>query len=285
MEFVQIDVFCDGPYTGNPLAVFPDAAELETSQMQRIALEMNLSETTFVTSSDPGGYDVRIFTPREELPFAGHPTIGTAWVLSKRGIFDGSEIVQRSPVGETHVTSEGDRWWLEREGASEPDIETSDAAAVQRIAAAFGLGESDIGHETSDLGAPAVLRPAFSSAGFRQLMVPVTGIDALGRCRANPELLSEFEGGAYCFTVTGEAHIRARGIFPGVGVPEDPATGSAAAALGLYLADRVGATDAEIEQGIEMGRPSRIFLHAEDKTVRVGGRCAHVFDGQLRAFP
>ena len=117
------------------------------------------------------------------------------------------------------------------------------------------------------------------------MMLPMAGVDVLGRCRPNAELLMEFEGGAYCFTVTGKSHVRARGFFPGVGVAEDPATGSAAAALGLYLAERVGSIDAEVEQGIEMGRPSRISLRAESKTVRVGGRCAHVFDGRLRAFP
>src|SRR4051812_18437050 len=103
MDFVQVDVFAEGPFKGNPLAVFPDAGELSVEQMQAIAREMNLSETTFVTAIARESYDVRIFTPQEELPFAGHPTIGTTWVLKDLGFVGGENVRQRSPVGETVV--------------------------------------------------------------------------------------------------------------------------------------------------------------------------------------
>ena len=284
MEFFQVDVFAEAPYRGNPLAVFPDAEDLSPAQMQSIALEMNLSETSFVTSVSNDSYDVRIFTPTDEMRFAGHPTIGTAWVLRRQGLVNEDRLTQRSPVGETTVTFEGDLVWLERQGNVEADLETTDPQSVSLIATSLGIGPDEVGMEARELGRSGRLRPAFSDGGLRQLMVPIKDADALGRCTL-PVELSMAEMGVYGFTATEAGRIRARGLWPGVGVPEDPATGSAAAALGLYLADRLGDIEFEITQGVEVGRPSRILVRAGKDQVRVGGHCLQIFTGRLEVLP
>ena len=286
MEFVQVDVFAESPFEGNPLAVFPEAGELSGAQMQAIAREMNLSETTFVTSTQQESYDVRIFTPEDELGFAGHPTIGTAWVLDDLGVLKGERFVQRSPAGPTRVTARGDRLWFEREGSSEPDLERCDPDSTARVARALGLAPGDVGLEARELGRPGRLTPAFADAGLRQLMVPVKDLRALGEARPRPDLLAELTIlGVYCFTAVQAGRLRSRGFFPAVGITEDPATGSAAAALGLYLASRLGSIAVEVRQGVEMGRPSRILLEAETGGVMVGGSCHRVLSGRTERLP
>ncbi|MGH2819571.1 MAG: PhzF family phenazine biosynthesis protein [Actinomycetota bacterium] len=286
MEFWQIDVFADGPYQGNPLAVFPEAAGLRSAQMQAISREMNLSETTFVTATDGESYDVRIFTPTEELPFAGHPTIGTAWTLRRLDRISGDVVVQRSRAGETKVTASGDLLWFERTGEADDDLTRTHPQAEEDIARALGVAASDVGLEARELGRSGLLRPSYSDAGVRQLMVPLKDLSALGRCSPRADLLARLGAlGAYCFTATGAGSLRSRGFFPGAGVAEDPATGSAAAALGIYLAERLGAIDAEISQGVEIGRPSRISLRAEPGRARIGGRCHLVLTGRLEKLP
>jgi trans-2,3-dihydro-3-hydroxyanthranilate isomerase len=285
VQFVQVDVFADAAFMGNPLAVFPDAEGFATDQMQKIASEMNLSETTFVTAVDRDHYSVRIFTPAEELPFAGHPTIGTAWVLLHLGKLAGNEVFQESRAGTTPVTATDTELWFTRTGDSEDDLRSSEEDAHGRLARALRIEESAIGLDADRLGRGGRLLPAFSNAGLRQLVVPLRDLEALGDCSPRPELLAEFTSdGAYCFTTAGDG-IRARGFFPGLGVSEDPATGSAAAALGLYLADRVGPVRVEVEQGIEMGRPSRIKIDAEPGTTKVGGMCVLVLNGELANLP
>jgi trans-2,3-dihydro-3-hydroxyanthranilate isomerase len=286
VEFVQLDVFADAPFKGNPLAVFPDAGELSRSQMQSIASEMNLSETSFVTDVTDDSYDIRIFTPAEELPFAGHPTIGTAWALTRLGRLHGDNVIQRSPAGVTRVRMDSERTWLERTGRAHPDLEETDPATDKAVARSLGLDEDDVGLEARELGRHGRLRPALADAGLAQLIVPVKDVGSLGRCSPVAELLRQVPGvGAYCFTAVQAGRVRARGFFPGLGVSEDPATGSAAAALGLYAADRLGAIDLEIAQGVEIGRPSRIFVRATSGRVEVGGRCELVLTGRLQELP
>ena len=286
MEFVQVDVFAEGAFEGNPLAVFPEAGNLSGAQMQAIAQEMNLSETTFVTSTQPESYDVRIFTPHDELGFAGHPTIGTAWVLDDLGVLKGEAFVQRSAAGPTRVTARGDRLWFEREGSSEPDLEKRDPDSTARVARALGLAAGDVGLEARELGRAGRLSPAFADAGLRQLMVPMKDLRTLGEARPRPDLLAELTTlGVYCFTAVQAGRLRSRGFFPGVGIAEDPATGSAAAALGLYLASRLGSIAVEVRQGVEMGRPSRIFVEAEAGRVSVGGSCHRVMSGRMDRLP
>ncbi|MBA2272786.1 MAG: PhzF family phenazine biosynthesis protein [Actinobacteria bacterium] len=286
MEFLQVDVFTETPYKGNPLAVFPRAGELTRRQMQAIAREMNLSETTFVTSAARDSYEVLIFTPGEELPFAGHPTIGTAWTLRHLGLISGDEVYQHSPAGPTSVKARGQRLWFARTGVATGDIEDTDPTAPRRIADALRLDVDALGLEARELGRSGLLRPAYSNAGLQQLMVPVKNLGALGACRPDAEILGEVSPeGAYCFTATGAGQARARGFFPDFNIPEDPATGSAAAALGLYLASRLGAVELSVTQGVEIGRPSLIRIEAEPGRVAVGGSCRMVLSGRLETLP
>jgi len=286
MRFVQVDVFADSPYRGNPLAVFPDAGELSTDQMQAIASEMNLSETTFVTSHTRDFYEVRIFTPKEELDFAGHPTLGTSWVLRDLNLIESDEFTQRSRAGDTRIRLEGDKAWFVRSGSSGPDEDDTHPDYSVWLGRGLGLGDGDVGFEARELGRSGHLRPAFADSGLRHLMIPLRGLDALARARPNPASLPDVSpGGFYCFTAVGAGRIRARGFFPSLGIEEDPATGSGAADLGLYLADRVGPIDAEIVQGVEMGRLSRLFVRAKPGEVYVGGSCHLVFDGTLSELP
>ena len=286
VKFYQVDVFADGPYKGNPLAVFPDGEGLSTLQMQAIAREMNLSETTFVTRVDGNSYDVRIFTPAEELPFAGHPTIGTAWVLTHIGAVKGASVVQHSSAGETRLTLTDDVWWFERTGWADPNLADSKPESTAALANALGLTKNEIGLDAEEFGRAGRLMPAFSDAGLSQLMVPVRDLRSLERCRPSVGLLKDAGGmGAYCFTAETGRGLRARGFWPGVGVEEDPATGSACAALGIYLADRLRSIDLTVRQGVEMGRPSTIEMRASTGEVSIGGRCALVFEGSLHALP
>ncbi|MBA2313180.1 MAG: PhzF family phenazine biosynthesis protein [Actinobacteria bacterium] len=286
MDFLQVDVFADKAFSGNPLAVFPNASALSSAQMQAIASEMNLSETSFVTGISKTTYDVRIFTPAQELPFAGHPTIGTAWTISHLELTAEERLTQRSAAGDTYVFVKDGRWWFVREGAAGEDLEDKDERAAGRIADALGIEPGDIGLEARELGRAGRLRPAVSDAGIGHLMIPVADLEVLQRIRPRAELLAGVtNSGAYCFTGAGAGRIRARGFFPGAGIAEDPATGSAAAELGIYLAARVGALEMEISQGTEIGRPSRIFLRAKPGRVEVGGRCEPVLEGRLSALP
>ncbi|MDP9225216.1 MAG: PhzF family phenazine biosynthesis protein [Actinomycetota bacterium] len=286
MEFLQVDVFARGPYSGNPLAVFPEARQLSRSQMQQIAREMNLSESTFVTSVEQESYAVKIFTPYQELPFAGHPTLGTAWTLRHLGKLEGSSFVQTSTAGDTEVTAKGDDLWFERTGRAQPDLELEDPVADGSIAAALGLEPREVGLEARELGRSGRLRSAVADAGVAQLMVPLRDEAALARCAPRSEALAAVHPvGVYCFTAIGAGRLAARGFFPAVGVAEDPATGSAAAGLGLYLGDRVGGGSFEIEQGREMGRPSRILMRCRPGRVSVGGRCVPILTGRLGTVP
>ena len=284
MNFFQVDVFADGPYLGNPLAVFPDAGDLTREQMQSIAAEMNLSETTFVTGTSSDSYEVRIFTPANEMPFAGHPTIGTAWLLLNRGTVKGKRIIQHSGAGETPVEVDGDLLWMERPGTSEEDLDSRDSGAIEAVATALSIKRDGVGMEARELGRSGRLTPALADAGLLQLMVPVRDIETLQSC-CPPRGLEHLSMGVYCFTASGAGRIRARGLWPGVGITEDPATGSAAAGLGIYLAGRVGDIQLEISQGSEINRPSRIFVNATKERVRVGGRCSLVLEGRLEELP
>ena len=288
MRFLTVSVFHAGdPFRGgNPLAVFPDAGDLEPGQMQAIAQTLNLSESTFVTGCDDSSYDVRIFTPREELPFAGHPTLGTAWTLKHLGRLTGDAFVQRSPAGETAVTLEGDLMFFRRTGTASPDLEKTNVRAHLDVARALRIEERDVTLEAYELGRPGVLRPAHTDAGLPHFVVPLRDLDALGRVDVDDALLAKLSPiGAYCFTAVGAGKVRARGLFPAVGVVEDAATGSAAACLGVYLADRVGDVELTIDQGVEMGRPSHMKVSATTDGVRVGGRCDLLSTGALERLP
>lgn len=278
MEFHQLDVFADAAYRGNQLAVFPDAPGLSDEQMQTVAREMNLSETTFVTRIEEDGYSLRIFTPAEELPFAGHPTIGTAWLLRHLGLLKADSVTQRSTAGDTPVSLTADEAAFERTGI----VDSAGAPANDMVARALGLPIEAIGLMMGSVD----LQPAFSDAGVRQLMVPIRTTDHLVAARPDAARIESIHHeGVYCFTEVGQGNIKARGFFAGIGISEDPATGSAAAGLGLYLADQVGPRAVQISQGAEVGRPSRITVNARPGSVTVAGRCELIFSGQLLARP
>lgn len=308
-SFLQVDVFTDRVFGGNPLAVFPDAEGLDTVQMQRIAREMNLSETTFVLPpTDPAAdFKVRIFTPEAELPFAGHPVVGTHWVLAHLGRVALQEPVTtvRFELGvgvraaALHV-SEGQvtRVVMDHQTPEFTAVATPDQAA--RLARALGL-EPDAVIET---GWPAQV----VSTGIRQLFVPVRSLRDMAAispkrqdAAALSALCAELDPVQRCNdsimvltleTVDPQAAVHARMFAPGLGVGEDPATGSACGGLGAYLVEHrivpaaPPTTVLVAEQGIEMGRPSRITIEVDGepgaiRMVRVGGQVVPLIEGVL----
>ena len=288
-----LDVFADRPFQGNPLAVFPRTPSLPTDRMQTIATELNLSETVFVLppTRPEATHRLRIFTPRMELPFAGHPTVGAAAVLAHdRATRVQTELLLEEQVGvvTTRVTAEGGRvravLTSPRLPAAGPVPPDPDA-----LAEVLSLERADLlvgpGHE-----------PETHSCGVPFVFVPVRDESALDRVRLNMGAWStHLEGFAaphvYVFVPPGEdRQLSARMFAPAMGIPEDPATGAAAAALPGYLFPRDAGVDATLEwtvrQGGHMGRPSRIDVTVEREDARitavhVGGPVAWVGRGTL----
>ncbi len=276
-RYLLVDVFTNRPLAGNALAVFPEGHVIPEAELQPIARELNLSETTFVTNVTIDSYVSRIFTPAAEMPFAGHPTIGTAWALKHLGLVHGDRVVQRTTAGDTAVSFALDTTWLERAGNVGPDLEDSSF-----VAHALGLAETDIGLNAAQLGMERVmLSPAVASAGVSQLMVPIADAVTLSAIEPRPEIADLASDGVYCFTAIAPTKVKARFFAPAVGVFEDPATGSAAAALGLYLSARAGDLAFDISQGSEVGRPSTLVVVTARGRVRVGGSVVLAGEGEL----
>jgi trans-2,3-dihydro-3-hydroxyanthranilate isomerase len=268
LSYDVVDVFTDRPFAGNPLAVVHGAEELDDEQLLAIAREFNLSETTFPGAVDEGagGYAVRIFTPGGEIPFAGHPTLGTAWVLQQHGRLAGGTVVQHCGAGDIEVRLSGDGP-VHLRATPRDHAGPLDAAAV---AAAVGLSSEDVAGEAWVAG-----------CGLSWVHLPVRA-EALARCRvgagseavlAGHEGLRDPVGGVNVYAVDGRDQaapgalaVRSRVFCPDVGVTEDPATGSAAVGLGIVLA-ATGALpdggDYTIRQGVEMGRPSTLYARVE----------------------
>ncbi|TCK26490.1 PhzF family phenazine biosynthesis protein [Pseudonocardia endophytica] len=286
LRYDVVDVFTDRPYAGNPLAVVHGAQDLSTEQMQAIAREFDLSETTFVLPpTDTGAdYRVRIFTPAVELPFAGHPSVGTAWVLARDGVIAHGDRVQECGAGLLPVRVDGDG---ARIAGGAPTVgEDADAGAV---AAAVGLTLDDVD------GAAA---PGFACAGVDYLFLLVRP-DAVARAVPDAAAilaLAPAATGLMIGSVDADvARVHARTFAPGSGVDEDPATGSAAVALGVFLADR-GLTPPEgehaftVSQGTEIGRPSTLYATVTSSagaavSTTVAGGVAAVARGELVAVP
>jgi trans-2,3-dihydro-3-hydroxyanthranilate isomerase len=258
VPFRLVDVFAEAPFGGNQLCVVPETPEgLDDATMQALALEIGFSETTFVTAVRPDGYDVRIFTPEEELPFAGHPTLGTAFVLAREGAI-GAETVQRCGAGDVPVRIDlaGGRATM-RQLPPDAGARVEDRRAV---AEAAGLEETDL---VEDLPIVPV------STGIPHTMVAVRDDDALRRAVRDDRRCAEVCARAdaeslYLFTVRGPKDVRARMFDKGSTIGEDPATGSAAGPLGAYLArHQLLETPGSIviAQGEQVGRPS--FLHVD----------------------
>jgi trans-2,3-dihydro-3-hydroxyanthranilate isomerase len=296
-------VFTDKAFGGNPLAVFPDAGGLTTEEMQRITREMNLSETTFVLPSEDveADFKVRIFTPKAEVPFAGHPLVGTHWALAHLGRVELQEPVTqvRFELGvgvlpaDLHV-AEG---WVEKV------VITADRPSFHAIledyvdlAAGLGLPFEAIGGagwpvQVVSTGFPQMMVPIRSLADVRRLDPGAFNINALNRaCKAvgtDVVLVFSLE------TERSESTIHVRVFAPAHGVPEDPATGSANANLGAYLVHHRVVSIASptvfivSEQGLEMGRPGTLYVEVDHTdgqptAVRVGGSVVPVVEGTIR---
>ena len=286
MRYLVADVFTDVAFGGNQLAVFPDAAGLDGRQMQAIAREMNLSETTFVTpGSAPGRFAVRIFTPGAELPFAGHPTVGTAVVLKHLGCTEGlDEIVLEEGVGPVRVVLGDGGAILFMQGPA--DTRPMSVAPVA-IADARGLGEADLAADPWQAG----YGNPFVFVALRRKEAVSASVLHGDRWKGVTQGL--WGGHAvYVFAAIGHdgetSHLHARLYAPGLGIAEDPATGSAAAALAGSL--DTDATCLLIDQGIEMGRPSRIEARITREAgvvtgISVGGGAVVVAEGRLLRLP
>lgn len=286
-----VDVFAEARYAGNPLAVVLGADDMPAETMQGIAAEMNFSETTFVQSAPAtdGGYGVRLFTPAREIAFAGHPILGTAWVIRQAMASGaGSSMRLHLPVGPIAVEFEtipggGEVAWFRAPAAT-----AGACCDAPRIAAALGLAASDIA-----AGVPVQQW----ASGTAAMIVPLASLDALQRCRLDLAAFAPLAAEGfpplvyvYCRETRDAANdLSARFFFEAHGVREDPATGNGAAFLGAHLlAHRVFSGDAlslRIEQGHAVRRPSLVRLRARKTVagveVHVGGTVVPTFSGEL----
>lgn len=268
MKLTIVDVFAEARYQGNQLAVVEGARDLDAATMQSIAREMNFSETTFVTEHGDGRARVRIFTPAEELPFAGHPTLGTAWVLTGgRG-----RVTLALGAGDVPVTFEGDIGWL-----TPPPARHAAGPDAQTAAELLGLEPDELDPE---------LAPAMVTCGPTFPIVGVRSLDVLKRVHVDLARQRALGVGGFPFAVcrggySADADYAARLLFfDGMAIREDPATGSANAAFASYLREHGYRGPAVVEQGFEIGRPSRIHLSVGDE-LAVGGRVQPVAEGRL----
>jgi trans-2,3-dihydro-3-hydroxyanthranilate isomerase len=286
--FYMLDVFAEEKYAGNQLAVVLDAADLSSEQMQKIANETHFSETTFILSGAErnGGFDVRIFTPAREVPFAGHPTLGTAYVIKHFLAPSKTKVALNLKVGQIPVTFQktpsGEILWMRQ---ATPTFGKTFQA--EHFAELLGL-------KLSDFNGKFPIQVV--STGLPFIMVPLKTLDAVKRARVNQsvqeKLAEETQSGVlvFCPETYSEANdLHVRVFVDAFGIPEDPATGSGNGCLAAYLSrykyfgdDEV---DAKVEQGYEIQRPSLLHLHAEEANgeilVRVGGKVVLVAKGEL----
>lgn len=301
LKFYQADVFTAQPFGGNPVAVFPEAQGLTDDQLQQIAREMNLSETVFVfPPSDPAAVvRLRIFTPTQEIPFAGHPVVGTMHVLAQLGMITTTEpitrVVQECNIGCFPVDLLTRNGQVMRVVMTQPAPQflerIDDTEDLYKVAAALGIPKHTITDtkwslEVVSTGLPVLIVPVRTLTAVRSINPdPSAIVDLCGRFGAN---------GIMAFTtVTVEpfSNVHARMFAPAIGIPEDPATGSASGALGAYLVQNKivsfgPMTEIVIEQGYEVDRPSRILVQVGSnseaiETVKVGGQCVMVVEGML----
>lgn len=297
-RFLTADVFTDRIFGGNQLAVLPDAEGLSAAQMQRVAREFNFSETVFVLPPDApeNTCKLRIFAPEVELPFAGHPTVGTAFVLASIGriALDGETtgVVFEEGVGPVAVSirADGGRPISARLTAAKLPELGPEPPPIADLAATLSLDASDV---VDGDDAPQAI-----SCGVPFLFVPLRDRDAVGRARLDTARWREsveryWAPHVYVFARDGEregSDVRARMFAPAMGIVEDPATGAAATALGGYLASRderrEGTLRWVVEQGFEMGRPSILEIEVDKRdgaiaAVHVGGASVLVAEGEI----
>jgi trans-2,3-dihydro-3-hydroxyanthranilate isomerase len=291
IPFLILDVFATGKYTGNQLAVCLDAGDLTDVQMQQIAREINFSETTFVTSKQPvnGGYNTRIFTPTTELPFAGHPTLGTAFAIQQEIVKAAVERINLNyqvgqiPVDLNYLNGKPDILWMHQQ---QPNF--YDAVDAEMLAAMIGVSSTDI-----DARYP--IEPI--STGLPFIIVPLKTLAAVSQAKLNLDLynrsVADLPAQAiliFCAeSIDPQRQLHVRVFTECFGIPEDPATGSANGCLAAYLAKHqyFGSPniDITVEQGIEMGRASLLYLRANytgtDCPVSIGGRVINIAKGEF----
>ncbi|ANV86018.1 PhzF family phenazine biosynthesis protein [Picosynechococcus sp. PCC 7117] len=289
--FHTLDVFTEQIFGGNPLAVFPQAQGLSSHQMQAIAKELNLSETVFVfPTKDPDtDFQLRIFTPAAEIPFAGHPTVGTAYLLAHLGYLPANcQLVRfQEEVGIVPVSI----YW------EQDQVRTTALSAAQLpqfIERSQPIDYASLVNlQAHDLH--PVLKPAVISCGLPFLYLPLKDLDALSRCSLNRTLWEEayqhqLTAHIYPFVVTEDNQVYARMFAPGLGIAEDPATGSAATSLAgylhRYLPSQATLQTWQIYQGIQMGRPSQLMLTMQQQKgelteIAVGGSSVLVSVGHI----
>lgn len=291
LTFYIVDVFAEEKYAGNQLAVFRSGNTLADIDMQRIAKEMNFSETTFILSETQreGGFDVRIFTPRREVPFAGHPTLGTAHIIRKE-IFQESKgkIVLNLKVGQISVTFSGvveqeTTYWMKQ---IEPIFGETLSAQVIAPVLSLSPGEIDDRFPIEEV-----------STGLPHILVPLRGLESLKRARVVQDKYFEFIENRWAKPIlifcpephNSQNDISVRMFADIFGIREDPATGSGNGCLAAYLVrhrywgrERI---DIRSEQGYEIGRPSLLFLRAEEKggqiSISVGGKAVTIAKGEF----
>ena len=274
--FRIVNVFTEnfGTFTGNPLCVFENGGDLNSEEMQSLARQFNLSETTFILPSTRANARVRIFTPAYEMAFAGHPTLGSAHVCRTLKL-GGDSLVLEMQAGLIPVRAAGDRWTLTAPGATSRELDVP----LATLAAALGLQEGDIGQ-----------RPLWVKAGKEQLVVPLTSVEAVRRVSPQPQGLRQIrsEDGismAYVFALTGAGTALARFFFPqGAAILEDPATGSATANFGGWVLAMQQPLPAvlQISQGEFVGRPSTLYLQVDDRrNIYVGGDVLEIGRGTV----
>jgi trans-2,3-dihydro-3-hydroxyanthranilate isomerase len=293
-RFFTLDVFTRRRLAGNPLAVVLEADDLDGDAMQAVAREFNLSETVFVLAPEARASRarLRIFTPTRELPFAGHPTVGTAVLLARLdGVMAARDLVLEERIGPVRCTVQaaGDGGQARFDIPREP-VQVGEIADAALVAAALGLTLDDLGEDG--------FLPGQWSAGNAFTFLPVRGLDAVARSRPDQTHWDLAFGpddpvGVFVFcrdTVEPGHHFHARMFAPSHGVPEDPATGSAAAAFAGLVARFGGLDDGDhevaIEQGYEMGRPSQIRLHLTMRArqltaAAIGGDAVVVTEGTI----
>jgi PhzF family phenazine biosynthesis protein len=285
--FRLVNVFAEAPLAGNPLAVFEDGRGLDDATLQALALQFNLSETTFILPSDRASACVRIFTPTFEMPFAGHPTLGTAHVV--RALTGGGDAVTLDlPAGIVPVAAHGDAWTLEAKAPAH----RAPTASRAELAAMLGLAERDV-------PSPSLAPPLWVDTGTEQLVIPLASADAVRRAAPRADLLVALNAepsramayvwardpGRAASARIGEPVV-ARFFFLKHGaVIEDPGTGSACANLGGWLLATGAALPQRmaIHQGDAVGRPCRLGLEVTaDKRIRVSGRVIEIGRGTIR---
>ncbi|WP_251341243.1 PhzF family phenazine biosynthesis protein [Haloplanus halophilus] len=283
-----IDAFADEPLAGNVAGVVPDAEGLADDQMRKVARELGASETAFLTEDGDADRRIRYFTPTEEVDLCGHATIASLSVLHEEGVLDAGEGSLRTNVGVlgVEVTAEGVAW-MEQD---DPSVEVIDLDH-ERAGEALGVDPAVLRDVGADLPA------AVASTGVPFLIVPVNFLEHLGSADPDMDALASLAAdhgatGVYAFTfdaLDADSTLHARMFAPGVGVPEDPVTGTASGACGAYLREVAAFEDdfpdeLRFEQGHFVDRPGLVRVRV-DGGVRVGGRAVRALDGSLAVPP